>query len=147
MQAINENFIFDVFAILVLSRSLQNSPHCVRIVMEIPMRISWKIRTCVKISRSWKISMLETDLYYVLLLTYLVFDDRLHSFYKQLGWSANPQSCLYFQCFQGSKLVSSCLVNWINTVNRKYILIMFRVSPCQHIFKLLRFRKFKEILR
>ena len=34
MQAINENFIFDVFAILVLYRSLQNkdllssSPHC-----------------------------------------------------------------------------------------------------------------------
>ena len=30
--------------------------------MEIHMRISWKIRACVKISRSWKISMLENGL-------------------------------------------------------------------------------------
>ena len=33
-------------------------------------------------------------------------------FYKQLGSGLMPQSCLYFQGFQGSKLLSSCLVVW-----------------------------------
>ena len=58
------------------------------------------------------------------MLIYLVFDDKLHSFYKELGLGPNAQSCLYFPCFQGSKLLSSCLVNWMNTVNTKCILIM-----------------------
>ena len=42
LQVINENFIFDVFAILVLSRSLQKKRSfylAVRIVMEIHVRI------------------------------------------------------------------------------------------------------------
>ena len=30
-------------------------------------------------------------------------------FYKQLGSGRSPQSCLYFQDFQGSKLLNSCL--------------------------------------
>ena len=32
-------------------------------------------------------------------------------FYKQLGLGPSPQSCLYFQDFQGSKLLSSCYRN------------------------------------
>ena len=33
---------------------------------------------------------------------------------KQLGLGPNPQRCLYFQHFQGSKLLSSCLAVWPN---------------------------------
>ena len=60
-------------------------------------------------------------------------------FYKQLG--SGPQSCWYFQDFQGSKLLISCLVNWLNTVNAKY----FTVS--QYIPKILGYSKFKAISR
>ena len=35
-------------------------------------------------------------------------------FNKQLGLGFSPQSCLYFQNFQGSKLLSSGLVVWPN---------------------------------
>ena len=51
--------------ILILSRYLQKKWFfylAVRVVMQIPMRVRWKIRTCEKISRTWKASMLETGL-------------------------------------------------------------------------------------
>ena len=38
---------------------------------------------------------------------------KLHEatlFYKQLGSDLSPQSCLYFQSFQGSELLNGCLV-------------------------------------
>ena len=35
---------------------------------------------------------------------------KLIFFSKQLGSDISPQSCLYFQRFQGSKLVNACLV-------------------------------------
>ena len=34
----------------------------------------------------------------------------LHFFYEYLGSGPSPQSCLYFQDFQGSKLLNGCLV-------------------------------------
>ena len=34
-----------------------------------------------------------------------------YTFYKQIGSDLSPQSCLYFQDVQGSKSLSSCLVN------------------------------------
>ena len=41
--------------------------------------------------------------------------DGIHFFfYKQLGLGPSPQSCSYFQDFQGSKLLSSCLAVWPN---------------------------------
>ena len=38
------------------------------------------------------------------------WDRSLHFFYKQLGSGTSPQSCLYFQDFQGPKLLGGCLV-------------------------------------
>lgn len=35
-------------------------------------------------------------------------------FYKQLGSGNNPQSCLYFKDFQGSKCLNGCLAVWPN---------------------------------
>ena len=43
----------------------------------------------------------------------IVKRDTLHLFfYKQLGLDFSPQSCLYFQNFQGSKLLNGYLVVW-----------------------------------
>ena len=41
---------------------------------------------------------------------------------KLLGSGPSPQSCLYYQDFQGSKLPNGCLVNWPN----KQILSVFQ---------------------
>ena len=44
-----------------------------------------------------------------LLLTF-TFNTRVPLFYKQLGSGPSSQSCLYFQDFQGLKLLNGCLV-------------------------------------
>ena len=50
-----------------------------------------------------------------LYLTIVKVVKALHfCFYKHLGLGPSPESCLYFQDFQGSKLLSSCLVVWPN---------------------------------
>ena len=46
--------------------------------------------------------------------------------YKQLRSGLSPQKCLYFT---DSKLLSSCLVNWLYTVNAGCILITFQGQP------------------
>ena len=43
-----------------------------------------------------------------------------------------PQSCPCFQVFQGSVLLSSCLVTRLNTGNVKCIHITFVVTTCQY---------------
>ena len=44
-----------------------------------------------------------------------IFCGHIHSFlYKQLELGPSLQSCLYVQDFQGSKLLSVCLVVWSN---------------------------------
>ena len=50
---------------------------------------------------------------------------------KLLCSGLNPQSCLHFRYFQGSKF---CLVNWRNTVNTKRILNNFSGSILVKIF-------------
>ena len=55
--------------------------------------------------------------------TYLLYILYIYIYiYKQLESDASPQSCLYFQVFQGSKLLSGCLVVWSN----KQILNVFQ---------------------
>ena len=64
----------------------------------------------------WKIiwwkssSFLQCNIFTPRTLSWMM-KHRLHwLFYKQLGSCLNPQSCLYFKCFRGSKLLNGCLV-------------------------------------
>ena len=47
-------------------------------------------------------------------------------FNKQLRLGRSPQSCLYFQDFQCSKLLNGCLVPWLNKQNFKCIPVIFQ---------------------
>ena len=55
---------------------------------------------------------------------------RLHFFYKQLGLGPSPQSCFYFQDFQGSKLLCSCLVVVYVCVILQYSQDHTILNPC-----------------
>ena len=58
-----------------------------------------------------------------------------HFFHKWLGSSFRPQNYYYFQDFQGLELFDSHLVNWLNMVNVKYMVMFLRVSLCQYTEK------------
>ena len=63
-------------------------------------------------------------------LTYLerIIRFDLHLFYKQLRSGPSPQSCLFFQDFQGSKLLKDCLV----VCSNKQILSVFQLFFSTH---------------
>ena len=50
----------------------------------------------------------------------------VHFFYKQPGSDSNHQSCLYFQDFQGSKLLNVCLV--VCTIKQSWTLFQWIFS-------------------
>ena len=74
--------------------------------------------------------------------------DYTYFVYKQLGSGLNPQSCLYFQGFGGSKLLNGCLIVWrsnlclrgIQKFSRFKIYINTKISDFK-IFLIMLFRQ------
>ena len=90
----------------------------------------WFYKSIVKYNRcwlpKWKANNMEILRKNLLKIKLFQFLKNLHLFYKQLGSRLSPPSCLYFQDFWGSELLSGSLVVWPNKSRRNTII--FRIQ-------------------